>query len=400
MKKDVGVFKLENGFWGFRLVANIDGKQVNYRRTTDAHGVRLRTKTQAIKAREALLISLNAPTVRSIPKRTFSQVYDAYAEKGRNDKAYATIRKQDSLWVNHIKPRFGGRFISDVSVAEINDYLAELYYVEDRSFSYVESFLKMFYLIFGQAYSRNFLSVDDYNKLCVNKDTKIRMPKRKINDDDDIVVFSPDELRIMDDYFKGTTLETAYMLGRYCGLRINECFGVKWSDVDFETGTLTIARQMQYQKGVIKLVPVKTRNGRRTIYMPKVLEDFLLRRKAEIEDAEITLSEMRTQQQMFIEETDGEIISSLELVNTLPNGKIRTVNSMKRHTRKLRDEHGITFRYHYLRHTYGTLLAEMGTPPHILCRQMGHASSKVTERYYLTVSKHGVDLLKHNLDRL
>ena len=45
----------------------------------------------------------------------------------------------------------------------------------------------LFYLIFGQAYSRNFLSVDAYNKLCVNKDSKIRMPKRKVNDDDDIV---------------------------------------------------------------------------------------------------------------------------------------------------------------------------------------------------------------------
>ena len=28
-----------------------------------------------------------------------------------------------------------------------------------------ENFLKMFYLIFGQAYSRNYLSVDDYNRL-------------------------------------------------------------------------------------------------------------------------------------------------------------------------------------------------------------------------------------------
>ena len=43
----------------------------------------------------------------------------------------------------------------------------------------MESFLKMFYLIFGQAYSRNYLEVDTYNKLCVNKDTKIGMPKLK-----------------------------------------------------------------------------------------------------------------------------------------------------------------------------------------------------------------------------
>ena len=44
----------------------------------------------------------------------------------------------------------------------------------------------MFYLIFGQAYSRNHLRVDLYNALCVNKDTKIRMPKIKNEDDTDI----------------------------------------------------------------------------------------------------------------------------------------------------------------------------------------------------------------------
>ena len=41
----------------------------------------------------------------------------------------------------------------------------------------------MFYLIFGQAYSRNYLDVDVYNKLCVNKDVRIRMPKMKIDED-------------------------------------------------------------------------------------------------------------------------------------------------------------------------------------------------------------------------
>ena len=49
---------------------------------------------------------------------------------------------------------------------------------------YVEGFLKMFYLIFGQAYSRNYLDVDIYNKLCVMKEARISMPKLK-NDEVD-----------------------------------------------------------------------------------------------------------------------------------------------------------------------------------------------------------------------
>ena len=104
----------------------------------------------------------------------------------------------------------------------MNDYLSLLYHQEERAYTYVESFLKMFYLIFGQAYSRNYLDVDTYNMLCVNKNTKIRMPKRKIDDEEEIVSFSKAETDLLDEYFKNTNAETAYLLGRYCGLRINE----------------------------------------------------------------------------------------------------------------------------------------------------------------------------------
>ena len=97
-------------------------------------------------------------------------------------------------------------------MAEIQDYLAELYYVERRAYSYVESFLKMFYLILGQAYSRNYLDIDIYNRLCINKDTKIHMPKMKVDEETDIVYFNDTEILQLDEYFKGTNAETAYRL--------------------------------------------------------------------------------------------------------------------------------------------------------------------------------------------
>ena len=111
-----------------------------------------------------------------------------------------TTRKQDSLWNNHISKKFSSRFVDEISVSEVNDYLCMLYYQENRAYSYVESFLKMFYLIFGQAYSRNYLDVDTYNTLCVNKNTKIHMPKRKIDEDDEIVSFSVEETSSLGHY--------------------------------------------------------------------------------------------------------------------------------------------------------------------------------------------------------
>lgn len=41
-----------------------------------------------------------------------------------------------------------------------------------------------------------------------------------------------------------------------------------------EKGTITIDRQMNYQKGLIKLVPLKTRSAKRTIYMCSKLKNY------------------------------------------------------------------------------------------------------------------------------
>ena len=398
---NMGVYQLENGNWAWRFTRTIDGKRVNRKGTKDADGNVLKSQKAAIRARQLAMIDFEAKLNEKPRHRmTVQEVYEEYCEHGRSGKAYTTIQKQDSLWRNHISERFGQRYIDGISVAEINDYLTELYYVEGRAYKYVEGFLKMFYLIFGQAYSRGYLELDTYNKLCMTKDVRIQMPKMKVDEETDIIAYDAEQVQKLDEYFIGTNAETAYMLGRYCGLRINECYGLKWCNVDLENGCIIIDRQMQYQNGLIKLVSLKTRNARRTVYMSQKLKEYFIE-LARRREADIKLyGAQREQNQSFIKDVDGSCLSSLQLVNTLPNGKIQTVNSMKYHSRTIKSALGIDFKFHHLRPTYGTRLAEMNTPTHILCNQMGHASGKVTERYYLAVSKSGIEILANNLNAL
>lgn len=403
-KEEKGVYQLENGNWEYRFAVIKDGKKTYYRKRKDENGNVLKTEAQAKRAKNAAIKRQKQEEFQHArnPKKTktVSQVFAEYCETGRFDKAYATIKKQDSLWKNHICDKFGERFVDDISVAEINDYLAHLYYNEGRAYGYVEAFLKMFYLIFGQAYSRDYLDGEVYSKLCLNKGSRIRMPKMKTDEETDVVTFSAEELKCLDEHFSGSNAETAYYLGRYCGLRINECYGLKWENVDIESGTIIIDRQMMYQEGLIKLVSLKTRNAKRTIYMNNTLKEYFIKLLKVTELAENNMSEVRRQNQKFITDLDGQMISSLGLVNSTENGKIQTVNSMKYHTRMIKEKYDITFKFHYLRHTYGTAMADMNTPTHLLCNQMGHSSSKVTERYYISMSKTGVEILRDNLNKL
>ncbi len=397
-----GVYQLPNGYWGYRFTLTVNGKKKDYKRTKDEFGQFLKTEKSAIKARElSIRLTIENRNKKAVkPRMTVKEVYREYCQTGRSGKAYATIKKQDSLWRNHIESKFGKRYIDDISVSEVVDFLSILYYEEGRAYKYVESFLKFFYLIFGQAYSRNYLETESYNMLCVNKSTRIHMPKMKADEETEIVIFNQDELERLDDYFKDTNAETAYLIGRYCGVRINECYGLKWSDIDFEKEEIKIERQMQYQNGIIKLVPLKTRNARRTVRMCNKLKEHLLAVYQTYLEAEEKLSEQRQQNQTFVVNTNGNKCSSLLLVNSLPNGKIQTVNSMKYHSRMIQSTLGIAFKYHYLRHTYGTRLAELNTPIHILCRLMGHGSGQVTEKYYLGVTKHGNELVKEKIENL
>ena len=121
------------------------------------------------------------------------------------------------------------------------------------------------------------------------------------------------------------------------------------------------------------------------------MKDYLSALISQWNDVSPLILTQREQNQKFIEDTNGKKVSCLELVNCLYNGKIQTVNSMKYHSRTLKDKYDIFFKYHYLRHTYGTQLAVLNTPAHLLCRQMGHANIHVT----VTISPFQKMALKH-----
>lgn len=244
MANETGIYKLKDGGWGFRYTISVCGKRKDVKRVRDAYGNPMKTKRDAVLARAEAMKAEEIPQQIRIVRKSVKEVYQEFCENGRKDRAYRTKQKQDSLWNNHLCQKFGKRYVDEINSSEVNDYLVALYCEQGYSYQYTESFLKMFYLIFGQAYSRNYLPVDLYNRLCVNKDTKIKMPKMKTEDDTAIVAFSRKELALLDEYFKGTNAETAYLLGRYCGLRINETFGLKWSNVDLTSGTITIDRQI------------------------------------------------------------------------------------------------------------------------------------------------------------
>ena len=144
---------------------------------------------------------------------------------------------------------------------------------------------------------------------------------------------------------------------------------------------------------------MKTTNAKRKVFMPEALNNYLYDLYLKRKEDEIVYSAQREQNEKMIVNIDGKKISSLELINTQPNGRIQTEWAIKHHARPLREQYNILFKFHNLRHTYGTNLALMNTPAHILSNQMGHSKSSTTHKYYLAISKEGIETLKENLNK-
>mgnify|MGYP003320319555 CR=1 FL=1 len=121
-----GVYQLDNGYWGYRYSVTINGKRKENKKIRNEEGKPFKTQKQAAKARMIAIQKEKENMLRpqiEIVKKTVEEVFQEYCECGRSGKAYTTIVKQDSLWKNHLKERFGKRYIDEISVAEIQDYL-------------------------------------------------------------------------------------------------------------------------------------------------------------------------------------------------------------------------------------------------------------------------------------
>ena len=119
-------------------------------------------------------------------KTTLKAIYEHYMSSGEaNSKATTTIAKQNSMWKNHISKKFGDKELKNITLADLQNYLHDLYDKGDEynefkcgyEYAYVEGFLRFFYLLFGYAYRLDKIEYERYIKMFVDKKTRLTMPK-------------------------------------------------------------------------------------------------------------------------------------------------------------------------------------------------------------------------------
>jgi integrase len=187
---------------------------------------------------------------------------------------------------------------------------------------------------------------------------------------------TPDQARKFLAVVRGTHHGALFELAVTTGLRPSEYCALKWDDIDFERGTLSVVRSIDLQRGGGWLLEeTKTKGSRRVVrLLPSVLHALVAHRQHQEKQREVAGKEWIESGFLFTNEK-GSPVDRHNLTN--------------RHFRPILKEAELPrIRLYDLRHTAATLSLAAGIPVKVVSEMLGHASVALTLDVYSHVLPH------------
>lgn len=212
----------------------------------------------------------------------------------------------------------------------------------------------------------------------------LAIPPRAIHYE--IAPLTPDDARVMLQAAAADHHGPLYIVALTLGLRLGEVLGLAWDDIDFEAGTLSVRRTLTSLQGKPQVGEPKSARSRRTLPMPAVVVDQLIRRRG-LQQAERLLAGSRWRPRALDFVTPGGVRQvAVELVFTSSVGGPLDDSMVRKRFYRLLDAAGLPhMRFHDLRHSCATFLLAQGTSPRVVMEIMGHSSIGLTMNTYAHV---------------
>ena len=192
--------------------------------------------------------------------------------------------------------------------------------------------------------------------------------------------------------FKAEAEKRGLVIGydRCLGVRVAECFGLRWSDINWEKHTIWVKRQMVWEDQMWTLRNTKTKAAIREIDLQDEIYYYLKDLKQKQEEQKVCLGAAYHQTRVAIDNGRNKaktIEENPDLINLKENGDFLSTDSSKVLFRIARDSCGIHFKYHNLRHTHASWLAEHNIPAVVVKKRLGHTKEETTLRYYQHITQ-------------
>ncbi len=183
-------------------------------------------------------------------------------------------------------------------------------------------------------------------------------------------VLSRTEVQALLNTVREHRLYPLFFLALSTGMRQGELLGLRWEDVDFDHGAISVQVQRQYLpgQGVVER-PTKEHRGVRHIEMTTAEREILHRQAACLEAERTAAGPLWQEHGLVFPSACGTPMNARNLVRVFKNALLRA---------GLADVH-----FHTLRHTAGTHLAhDSGGNLNAVQERLGHADVATTLRMY------------------
>ena len=335
------------------------------------HSVMAPTRREALsKAEEVIEKRKNGLDVQGA-KMPLAQFLMRFLDYYKTDGGVALRTWQDYRYhiETNITPLVGGIPVGDLKPRDVDQWLKSLRAkgLGDRTVEYAQSVLRraLQFAVEWEMIARN------------PAGARFRAAKRKrtVKVGAKIRFLNPDEARAFLRAIEGDRHEALYALALTTGLRPEELYGLRWSDVDLDRTRLTVNQviaQSRRKKGEaverFQFGPPKTHGSGRTIDFPPFVATLLERQASEVNDLERLASDRWKSNGLVF---PSEIGTPLDERNVLRRYQaICQANGLPK------------LRLYDLRHSHASLLINEGVHAKKIAERLGHASIKLTMDTY------------------
>jgi len=321
------------------------------------------TRAEAQRALTALLASVDAGT--AVPTRiTVEEYLESWLQRKASSRKLkpTTLRSYRQHLDRYLIPALG-----DIKLQDLRPHHVDRAYT-----SFMESRSRNGACISASTLRRIHATLNSAMNAGVRRNEIVRNPAAHVELprvlDSDRTTWSVAELHRFLESVEGERFGPLFQVASLLGLRRGEIAGLRWCDVDLETGTLDVRVQLvQVGHQVVEQDP-KTKRGIRRLQIDSGLVRSLRQWKARQSAERLAWGAAYVDSGRVFTRENGESLHPETITKTF--------------IRLVRASDLPRIRFHDLRHTSATLAIDAGEDVRLVMKRLGHSSIAVTVNMY------------------
>jgi integrase len=278
---------------------------------------------------------------------SFKEHYDSWWKAKKRSLKPSTVKSYEHSFRNHILPSFEKMMLSEITPSTVQDWANSLSDKKGLSPATVNRLYRYLRSCLSSAVAKDLLNKNPCRPRAIDLP---RLPEQKLE------FLNPDEIIELLDILHEPDRTFIATLS-YSGLRLGEGLALRWKNIDFEHGRISVERAYTEEGG---MASPKTKASKRSVPLLQILSEIL----------------------MDFYKMQGKPNPDDFLFSVNDKTPLDSSNLRKRYERALKAANLKKVDIHSLRHTYASVMLDAGVSIKALSGYLGHASVTMTLNTY------------------